>query len=156
MTDRGIKTIKMALSVPVDIGRIVETVKYYSNRKSRFGVLSSGTCFFPPIDLTFFDAAKVFLDAMESSSLDFKVREMDDENFMVAFSDHVFAVVFSEEFDKHRLSIEKDANSLSKDEFIVGDPNAPGKHYLIGLYARTRLLRDMAERNLAEAVQAES
>jgi hypothetical protein len=155
MIDRSIKIIRTALIVPVQSGRIIETVKYYANGKSRFGVLSNGTCFFPSFNLAFSDAAKSLLDGMESSPLDFKVREMDDGNFIVAFSEHVFSVVYSDEFSQYRLLIEKEAKSLSQDESILGDPNAPRNHFLIGLYARTRLLKDMEDRNLAETIQAE-
>jgi hypothetical protein len=146
------KQIATALTVPVQIDRIVAANKYYSDGKFSFGVLSHGTCFFPKSD-DYAKDANALLDRLVNVHLDCVVREMDDHNFVVRFIDQVFGIVFKDEFEANRTAIEEDARSQSSDEVLVGVPGMPPHHLLVGLFARTRLIKDIECREIVRTIE---
>jgi hypothetical protein len=138
-----------------DIERIVDRVRYYSNDKFAFGVYAYGTCFFPEIGKRFDDEGKKVIETVGGDSIGFTVREMDDRNFVVRFSEYLFAVVLKDEFESIREQIESDVASATVDERLVGRAESPRDHLLIGLLARTRLFQDLNDRRLIETVHGE-
>jgi hypothetical protein len=143
----------VSLSSPVDIDRIVDRVRYYSDGKFAFGVLSSGTCFFPAGGDSLERQVTLLLDLVGGTPLDFVVKEMDDHNFLVRFSDKVFSVVFRDEFEAQREFIKQEVSREKTTEKVIGKPGVSPEHLLIGLYARTRLMRDLATREIVRTVE---
>jgi hypothetical protein len=138
------KKIPLALSVAADVDRIEKTAGYYSDGKFFLEIYKNGTCVFPPVSMeNKAESGDKLLAALNERPVDFTVKEMDDHNFVVQFSNSVFAIVFADEFVEHRDEISQQAASLSGDEVVMGRPGAPEEHMLIGLYARTRLLEDI-------------
>ncbi len=145
--------VSAALTCPVDIERVVDRVRYYSNGKFAFGVLSSGTCFFIGTEGSITEQAKVLLDLVSGAPLDFVVKEMDDHNYIVRFNDKVFSIVFRDEFDLQRKSIEQEITDQVSTEKLISKTGVPPEHLLIGLYGRTRLIRDLAIREIVRNVE---
>jgi hypothetical protein len=138
------KTIPLALSVAADVDRIEKTAGYYSDGKFFLEIYKNGTCVFPPVSIeNKVESGEKLLAALIEHPVDFTVKEMDDHNFVIKFSDSVFAIVFADEFVERRYEINQQAESTSGDEVVMGRPGAPKEHMLIGLYARTRLLEDI-------------
>lgn len=138
------KIIASALSVPVDFERIEKTANHYADGKFFVEIYKNGTCVFPPVSKeSKAESGVQLLAALCEHPIDFTVREMDDHNFVVRFTDSVFSIIFGNEFAEHRSEITQQAASAGGDEVVVGRSSAPQEHMLIGLYARTRLLEDI-------------
>lgn len=138
------KIIPSALSAAVDIDRIEKTAGYYSDGKFFLEIYGSGTCVFPPVSMeNKAESGGKLLAALIDHPVDVTVKEMDDHNFVIQFSNAVFAIVFADEFNERRDEISQQAEKAGDDEVVMGGPGAPKEHMLIGLYARTRLLEDI-------------
>jgi hypothetical protein len=92
------------------------------------------------------------LAALAGHQIDFTVKEMDDHNFVVRFTESVFSIVFTDEFTERQSEITQQAASAGGDEVLIGRPGAPQEHMLIGLYARTRLLEDIQKPALIRSI----
>lgn len=145
--------VNTALVIPIDIERMVNTCRYYSNGKVRFGIYSFGTGFFPK-GPQFEEQGRSLLGQAANTQMDFVVKEMDDKNFLVGFGQHVFGIVFKDEIEANMESIERDIQNQNAEEFFIGKPGAPLIHRLVGLVARTRLLKDVEEMHIARTVDA--
>jgi len=133
-----------ALRTPVDFDRIKKIVDHYSDRQFFVEIYSNGTCVFPHVSMgNSVESGIGLLTALCRQPIDFIVKEMDDNNFVVQFTDSVFSVVFRDEFIERRDEISLQAASSTGGEVVLGKPDAPQEHMLIGLYARTRLLADI-------------
>jgi hypothetical protein len=148
------KTIELALIAPIDLERIQQTVVYYSNRKFYAEIYQNGTCVFPPISKSgVVQNGKGRLMELGSRHVDFVVKEMDDHNFVIRFNDYVFSIVFADEYLENRDQIRRHASSSNGDEMVVGALGSVSDHFLIGLYARTRLFEDVREPELARSIR---
>jgi hypothetical protein len=143
------KIIPFALKLPINIDRLQRTASYYSNGKFFLEIYGNGTCVFPEISSENkpFDGRNL-LSALIEKPIDFTVREMDDHNFIVAFSPTIFSIVFNDDFEENKATISTELSATTNDEFLVGKSGVPEEHLLIGLYARTRLLADIKEPKL--------
>jgi hypothetical protein len=148
------KTIALALSIPVDVDRIQRTIVYYANGKFHMEIYENGTCVLPKVlpDGKIESGRRLLIEISEHP-IDFFVREMDDHNFVVQFSNFIFSVVFSDEYYKNRNEIIQQARAMITDEVLVTKPDSPPDHLYIGLYARTRLLEDIHAPTLARSVK---
>lgn len=146
------KRIAVALSVPIDFNRIHETIAHYTDGKFFAEIYKNGTCIFPPVVEKKAESGIELLKKINDHPVDFIVKEMDDHNFIVRFTDSVFSIVFANEFNEHRNAITQQATMDAGDEVVMGAPNAPQEHLLIGLYARTRLLEDIQAPTLIRSI----
>jgi hypothetical protein len=148
------RTIASALRPPLDLDRIGRTANYYADGKFFIEVYENGTCVFPQI---FHEAGEKsgerILAELGERPIDFTVKEMDDHNFVIRFSEAVFSIVFQDEFAARRNEIDAQADSAGVDEVLVGRPEAPAEHLMIGLYARTRLLADLRQPAVATVIK---
>ncbi len=148
------KIIPSALSAAVDIDRIEKTASYYSDGKFFLEIYGNGSCVFPPVSMeNKAESGGKLLAALIDHPVDFTVKEMDDHNFVIQFSNAVFAIVFADEFIERRDEISQQAENTVGDEVVIGRPSAPKEHMLIGLYARTRLLEDIQAPVLMRAMK---
>jgi hypothetical protein len=146
------KRIASALSVPLDLDRIQDALNYYTDGKFFAEIYKNGTCVFPPVIEKKVGSGVELLERINAHPIDFIVKEMDDHNFIVRFADSVFLIVFADEFLEHRHEITQQAASAVGDEIVMGAPDAPQDHLLIGLYARTRLLEDLQAPTLLRSI----
>ena len=148
------KKIALALSTPVDTDRIQNTANYYANGKFFIEIYRNGTCIFPPASMQNGAGIGVnLLTELGKNPIDFTVREMDDHNFIVRFTESIFSIVFGDEFIERRDEITQQAAGALDDEVLIGRPGAPQEHLLIGIYARTRLLEDIRTPMLVRSVE---
>jgi len=134
-------TSPTALDSSVDIDRLAENVAYYSNGRFYVEIFGHGTCVFPSPHGDREGEAKDCLRALPKNN-SFEVREMDDGNFVVKFTEEVFAVVFKDEFQELSEEVYSEINSSTSPEKIAGRSDSPEVHMFIGLFARTRLIGD--------------
>jgi hypothetical protein len=146
-------TIPAALATPADLDRVVASMRRYGDGEFAVGVLTHGTCFFPTPGQSFVSELARLFGKMRDQSPDFEVREMDDHNYVVAFGEHVVAVVSRDEFQRNRAVILKEARYSESSERILDARDSPRDHLLIGLYARTRLFADMENPQIARIIQ---
>ena len=147
------KIIASALSAPADFDRIEKTANLYADGKFFVEIYKNGTCVFPPVSKeNKAESGVKLLIALCEHPIDFTVREMDDHNFVVRFTDSVFSIVFGNEFTERQSEIIQQAASAGGDEVVIGRPGAPQEHLLIGLYARTRLLEDIQRPTLIRSI----
>lgn len=148
------RTIPAALLPPVDVDRIGKTANYYADGKFVIEVYENGTCVFPPsAHETEAKGGARILAGLGKHPIDFIVKEMDDHNFVIRFSESVFAIVFQDEFAARRNEIDMQADSAGVDEVLIGRPDAPAEHLTIGIYARTRLLADLQQPAVATVIK---
>lgn len=146
------KTIASALSAPADFDRIEKTANHYADGKFFVEIYKNGTCVFPPVSIEKAESGIKLLTALAEHQIDFIVKEMDDHNFVVRFTESVFSIVFTDEFTERQSEITQQAASAGEDEVLIGRPGAPQEHMLIGLYARTRLLEDIQKPSLIRSI----
>lgn len=147
------KTIASALSVPADFDRIEKTANHYADGKFFVEIYKNGSCIFPPVLMeNKAESGIKLLAALAGHQIDFTVKEMDDHNFVVRFTESVFSIVFADEFTERQSEITRQAASAGGDEVLIGRPGAPQEHMLIGLYARTRLLEDIQKPTLIRSI----
>lgn len=148
------RTIASALLPPLDIDRIGRAANYYADGKFLIEVYENGTCVFPRIVHEAGEkSGERILAELGEHPLDFTVKEMDDHNFVIRFSESVFSIVFQDEFAARRTEIDAQADNTGVDEMLVGRPGAPTEHLMIGLYARTRLLVDLRQPAVATVIK---
>ncbi len=136
----------VALACPPDIDRVLKAVQHYSDGKPNpVVVFLNGTCVFADAESDIQASARKFLVEAGPASSDCVVHEMDDGNFLVGFSERVFGVVLRQEFDALRSTIIDELNTAAAnaEEVILRRPNDPLDHAYIGLFARTRCVRDI-------------
>ena len=148
-------TIPAALATPADLDRVVASMRHYGDGEFAVGVLTYGTCFFPTPGQSFASELARLFGEMRDKSPDFEVREMDDRNYVVAFGEHVVAVVLRDEFERNRATIQKEASESESPERVLDVGGPPRDHLLIGLYARTRLFADMKDPQVARIIQGD-
>ncbi|NTZ82547.1 hypothetical protein FCJ61_05905 [Burkholderia metallica] len=137
-------TVDVALTIPVDHERIQKTASYYTDGKFFLEVYRHGTCVFPRVPKGGqAESGTPMLSSLFNRPIDFTVKEMDDRNFVVRFSDFAFAIVFRDEFERLQPLIERQLTAFAGDEVVFGVDGAPQEHLLVGVYARTRLLADL-------------
>jgi hypothetical protein len=147
------KTLLTALREPADVDRIAQTANYYGDGKFAVEIYANGTCVFPRVtEDKGVHVRDEQLRHIADGPIDFTVREMDDHNFVVRFSDTVFSIVFQDEWARRREEIAKEIERDQSSEILLGKPNAPKDHLLIGLLARTRLLADIESPTVSRSV----
>jgi hypothetical protein len=88
------------------------------------------------------DAKKVMQEAKFFT--DFSVKEMKEGGYFVVFHDAVAVYVSAEEFLSMRSTIISRIEDLKlPDERVLNPNDSPHDHYLIGLYGRGKLYRDV-------------
>ncbi|HVJ38123.1 MAG TPA: hypothetical protein VM687_10030 [Stenotrophomonas sp.] len=137
------KIVNCAFRVPVDLDEQKNCVRHYSDGAFSAFMFSNGTWAFSRGDVNFCEAEGRI--AKLGDLRNFRVKEMDDGNFVVGFGEDFFAVVLRSELDDLRDELTKEVADLSeKDgEDILSVRGAPRDHLLIGLLARSRLVRDV-------------
>jgi hypothetical protein len=131
----------------VDIERIYEKTKYYTGDKLQFAVFKNGT-------VTFFsnrvdnieDSAKASLDKIYNAHPHFKPIIMNDENYLIEYSQPAFTIVFKEEIDNNWNYIDENhLDGICRAEVII---NAQGQHNVfdrigkICLFGRAKMFMD--------------
>lgn len=134
-------------TIPVDIERIVNTFRYYSNNKITFAIFENGTCV--PIDGESEQPeqeALIILDQLFHQHPDFKPLAMDDGNWMVSYSDKAYSICFANEVESNWETIDSNhLEALATDEVLLDanqQPNVFNKTAKIGLFARARWFMD--------------
>ena len=94
----------------------------------------------------------LLLDELREPTPRFVVRPMPDRNHVVGFGDHVFAVVFRDDFEQVRTAIQNEASTSRSSELLMDADESSMEHMLIGLYARTRLFADMEQPQIARTI----
>lgn len=153
MMKTSVITTPVALAEPVDIDRLSKTIEYYSNGRFSSVFFENGTCVFPPVDGNKSDAAKKCLESMAGNN-SFEVREMDDRNFIVKFTEEIFSVVFSDEFQRLKYEVIREINDSESSENIIGKDGGSDCHIYIGIFARTRLLEDVRDLRVVKELAA--
>jgi hypothetical protein len=148
MMNISVITAPIALTDPIDIDRLTKTVEYYSNGRFSSVFFKHGTCVFPPLGGAKTEEAKNCLKNIHENQ-PFEVREMDDGNFIVKFTDEVFSVVFRDEFYHRKNDIIREVSRSKSTENILGKRNTSEDHIYIGIFARTRLIKDVHSLNVA-------
>ena len=141
-----------ALSARVDVSRIEKALTYYSNGKFFVDVFAYGSCVFPNIGEEHVEESRRMLAELPND-INFEVREMDDHNFIVKFTEHVFSVVFLDEYENMKAEVLRDIERSNVTETILGRKGTPIEHLSIGVVARTRLLEDISGKNYVISVQ---
>jgi len=133
--------------IPVDINRIVRTLRYYAGPQACFAVFKNGTCVrVDPTSTTPQEDALAQLDAIFHQHPDFNPLLMDDGDWMVSHSDIAYSICFADEIDKNWEAI--DANhldALARAEVLLNSeqqPNVFDKRGKIGLFGRARWFMD--------------
>jgi hypothetical protein len=146
--------IDSALDFPAEIEKIGKTANYYADGKFFIEIYKNGTCVFPKVPLGKEpESGSSLLTEIGNHPIDFVVKEMDDHNFIVRFSDSVFSIIFQDELAENRAELVEQMKRSSESELLVGKSGAPQDHLLIGVYARTRLLADIQNPVLAKTVK---
>lgn len=135
--------IQAALDNAVDKDRVTACVRHYSDGKFDAVLYEHGSWVFPSASPDKLEEGRRRLTDLGNGQVNFEVREMDDGNYIVAFNEKVFTVVLRDEFLDLRDKIIAEAKATPSEEFIVGKKDSPEDHLYIGLFGRTRLLRDI-------------
>jgi hypothetical protein len=151
MTNISVITTASALVSKIDINLVDDAVNYYSNGRFSSAIFENGTCVLPPVDGNRNAGAISCLSKIKENQR-FEVREMDDGNFIVKFSEFIFSVVFLDDYLKNKNQIIKDVLSSTSNEVILGKDNLSNDHIYIGIFARTRMLQDMHDRKIVKEV----
>lgn len=137
------KMLQVALDNAVDKDRVTACVRHYSDGKFDAVLYEHGSWVFPSASSDKLEEGHRRLTKLGKGQINFEVREMDDGNYIVAFNEKVFTVVLRDEFLDLRDKIIAEAKTTPSEEFIVGRKGSPEDHFYIGLFGRTRLLRDI-------------
>ena len=135
--------IQAALDSAVDKDQVTACVLRYSDGKFDAVLYEHGTWVFPSASSDKLEDGRRRLTDLGSGQINFEVREMDDGNYIVAFNEKVFTVVLHDEFSDLRDKVIAEAKATPSEEFILGRKGSPEDHLYIGLFGRTRLLRDI-------------
>jgi hypothetical protein len=118
-------------------------VRTYSDGKFDAVLYEHGSWVFPSASSDKLAEGHRRLTDLGKGQINFEVRKMDDGNYIVAFNEKVFTVVLRDEYLDLRDKIISEAEGAPSEEFIVGKKGSPEDHLYIGLFGRTRLLRDI-------------
>lgn len=135
--------LQVALDNAVDKDRVIACVRHYSDGKFDAVLYEHGSWVFPSASSDKLEEGRHRLTELGKGKINFEVREMDDGNYIVAFNEKVFTVVLRDEFLDLRDKIIAEAKATPSEEFIVGRKGSPEDHFYIGLFGRSRLLRDI-------------
>jgi hypothetical protein len=142
--------ISVAIDTGIDKGRLVDCVRRYSDEKFHAFLYKFGSWVFPSSSGGNVAESNRRLAEVVSRKINFDVREMDDGNYVVRFSEKVFTVVLRDEFERLRERVVLEASSGTSEEFILGKDDSRTEHLYIGLFGRTRLLQDLKEPEVIE------
>jgi hypothetical protein len=134
-----------AFANAIDRDRLSDCVRRYSDEKFDAFLYKFGSWVFPSTSGDKLEESNRRLADVGAKQINFEVREMDDGNYIVRFSDKVFTVVLRDEYEKLRDQIVSEASASVSQEVILGKNDAPKDHLYIGLFGRMRLLRDVQE-----------
>jgi hypothetical protein len=147
------KTIPLALNIATDFARVEKAAHYYSDGKFYVEIYNNGTCVFPHVSIdNKLVSGLEHLTKLCETPIDFTVKEMDDQNYIVRFTESVFSIVFGDQFRDQEVEIVRQAANDVSDEVVIGRHNSPQQHILIGLYARTRLMQDIQNPILVKSI----
>lgn len=134
-------------NTPIDLDRILETAKYYTNGKLQLGMFKYGTIAFfasPIQDIA--NEAKICLDKIYNSHPDFKPLTMDDGNYLIEYSQPAFTILFKDELETYWDYIEKNHQlGICTDEVLIngkGERNVFDKIGKICLFGRAKMFMD--------------
>jgi hypothetical protein len=142
--------ISAALESAIDKDRLADCVRHYSDEKFDAFLYKFGSWVFPSASGDKLEESNRRLADVGNNRINFDVREMDDGNYVVRFSEKVFTVVLRDEYETLRERIVSEANASAAEEVILGKSGEPSEHLYIGLFGRTRLLRDIGEPEVVE------
>ena len=149
-----IKILNSAFKIPVDSGRQVDCVRHYTDGRYSASMFSFGTWAFARGDAGFDNAAQRL--ANFSDVRNFRVREMDDGNYVVGFGEDFFAVVLREELENIRAEVSQEIDSFAEGgEDILTPHDTPRDHLFVGLLARSRLTRDVGSPSVVAQFRAD-
>lgn len=134
-------------NLPIDIDLIFEKTKYYTGEKIQFAIFQYGT-------VTYFGnrveniekSAKETLDKIYNFHPDFNPILMDDENYLIEYSQPGFTIVFENEIKSHWSYIERNhLDGICPEEVLI---NAQGQSNVfddigkISLFGRSKMFMD--------------
>lgn len=134
-------------NLSIDIDLIYEKAKYYTGHKLQFAIFQNGT-------VTYFenkvdnieDSAKSSLDKIYNFHPDFNPLTMDDENYLITYSQPAFTIVFKNEVEKNWEYINKNhLDGICRDEVLInaqGQQNVFDRIGKICLYGRAKMFMD--------------
>ena len=127
--------------VPIDA--IAARLKTTLVGKSGVSLMRNGTMLFVTKGLDCIeDARRVLEDA--KAFIDFRVVPLKEGDYFVVFHSAVAVFVGEQEFEQRRVEILSRIDELKlPSEQILNLAGAPADHYLIGLYGRGKLYRDI-------------
>jgi hypothetical protein len=136
--------------IPIDIERIIESAKYYTDEKLQLGVFKYGTvAFFATQVDDIEDASKACLHKIYNFHADFKPITMDDGNYLIEYSQPAFTVVYNDELETHWDYIEHNhMGGVCNDEVILngkGQQNVFDKIGKLCLFGRAKMFMDAQE-----------
>jgi hypothetical protein len=104
----GYRQTVTAIENPACLNDIEDRLIYYSNGKFDAVIYRFGTCVFLPAGINMLEGGANRLEELSRYRLNFTVREMDDRNFIVGYTDKIFSIVFHTEFEKLRDKIARE------------------------------------------------
>jgi hypothetical protein len=134
-------------NLPIDIDLIYEKAKYYTNNKLQFAIFQNGTVtyFESKVD-NIEDCAKSALDKIYNFHPDFNPLTMDDENYLITYSQPAFTIVFKDEVEKYWEYIDKNhQDGICRDEVLInaqGQQNVFDRIGKICLFGRAKMFMD--------------
>jgi len=133
--------------VPVDVDAIYKAVKYYTGGKMQFAIFQNGTvAFFTKKIDNIEDSSVATLSRIYNAHPDFKPMVMDDDNYLVQYSEPAFTIVFRDEIKNNWDYIEKNhLEGLCNGEVLInakGEQNVFDSVGKICLYGRAKMFMD--------------
>lgn len=130
---------------------IVARMQLYLNGKDGVSVLGNGTLLFINKGD---DVAKARLALDEAKYLtDFKVRELKEGGYLVAFHKSVAVFVGQQEFEQRKMEIVARLDELKfPSEELVVAPSTSNDEFLVGIYGRGKLQKDIYDFNFYQRV----
>jgi hypothetical protein len=134
-------------NLPIDLELILDRAKCYTGHKLQLAIFKFGTVvIFPNRVDNFTEQALITLDKIYKSHPDFKPVTMDDENFLIEYSQPAFTIVFKDELEKYWDYIDKNhQDGICHDEVLI---NGQGQHNVfdkigkICLFGRSKMFMD--------------
>ena len=132
---------------PKDLNIILEKAKYYTGEKLQIAVFEYGTVVIFPEQVTDIESsAKSTLDKIYKSHPDFNPRHMDDDNYLIEYTQPAFTIVFKDEIENDWDYIDKNhQDGICRDEVLInsqGQRNVFDKIGKISLYGRSKMFMD--------------
>ena len=137
-----------------DAELVAQKMREYTNGGRAFVVYQCGTAVFSDTATERPDQDyEATLAAVAHQAPDFRVMPMQDGNYLVRFAGPVCGLVMGDFYAEHADEIREkiDSGGLLSGEQVMGagDASAPAEHYYIGLFARAKLYRDVAEKAIS-------